>query len=120
MPVGLHPTRAVLGKFIRFCGERNIGTRNEVNRQVFDDYASWRDAESYAKATEYLELITLTDESQRRGKNDGGRRTLKSGHSRSFSIHEELKELFAWLEQLERLPDGRVFHGPLGGKVVAQ
>lgn len=51
--------RAVLDKFIPFAEAQGRRTWNELNRQLLDDYASWLDGESYAYATEYLELTTL-------------------------------------------------------------
>jgi len=58
-------------------------------------------------------LITLKDEtaSRRRGRS-GPIRQTKSRRSRSFPIHEDLREV---LGRIERAPDGRVFHGPKGG-----
>lgn len=58
--------------------------------------------------------ITLADESGRSA-NDGPRRSLKSGRSRSFPIHPEL------LAVLKRLPriDEYVFHGPRRGRLKA-
>jgi integrase len=61
-------------------------------------------------------MIRLEDESTHAGR--GGRppggRTLKSGRSRSFPIHDELKPV---LLDLPRNKDGFVFHGPLGGRI---
>jgi integrase len=58
--------------------------------------------------------ITLTDESSR-GNTGGPRRTLKSGHSRSFPIYAD------FLPVLLRLPriDKYVFHGPRRGRLKA-
>ena len=39
-------------------------------------------------------------------------RQLKGRRGRSFPIHADLRPI---LERIERHPDGRVFHGPLGG-----
>jgi integrase len=60
-------------------------------------------------------MIRLTDEStrgRRRGRPEP--RTLKSGRSRSFPIHDDLLPMFA---RLQRHTDGVVFHGPLGGRL---
>lgn len=51
--------RAVLDKFIKYAELQGRRTWNEVNRQLLDGYAAWLDGESYAYATEYLELTTL-------------------------------------------------------------
>jgi len=59
-------------------------------------------------------MIHLKDESRRGNISDRNRRTTKSGKSRDFPIHPKL---LAVLESMERHSDGRVFHGPLGGKV---
>jgi len=60
-------------------------------------------------------VIQLTDDSHhvRRSQRDGAR-TTKSHRDRMFPIHPELLSL---LQSLERHPDNRVFHGPLGGKL---
>ncbi|MCA8993602.1 MAG: tyrosine-type recombinase/integrase [Planctomycetaceae bacterium] len=194
--------RPVLDKFLAFAQGRKLQYWNQVIRQTFDAYASWLDGESYAYATEYLELntlkqvlkflvqhehlpsdalfpypmrkpqgtdtycwrqeeveailihceipelqwlrvvvlalsttglriselanlrwtdidfqrdmITLTDESTSQKKRSRERRTTKSGYSRSFPIHPELRPI---LLDIVRAKDGRVFHGPLGGKI---
>lgn len=59
-------------------------------------------------------MITLADESTRKVRGTREARSTKSGYSRSFPIHEDLLEL---LQKKERMGDGRVFHGPLGGKI---
>ena len=51
--------RAVLDKFVQHCAQNRVRYWNEVNRELFDGYAAWLDDESYAYATEYLELTTL-------------------------------------------------------------
>jgi integrase len=59
--------------------------------------------------------IRLTDESaeaRRRGRAEP--RTLKTGRSRSFPIHADLRPVFA---RLVRHADGRVFHGPFSGRL---
>ena len=194
--------RAVLDKFLDFCDRNHVKYWNEVNRELFDSYAAWLDDESYAYATEYLELttlkqilkffvaskrlpaaalfaypmrkpsetdtycwtpgevaailaqcvspelssmrslllalartgmriselaalrwsdvdfekamITLRDESTTRLVGNRERRTTKSGYSRNFPIHADLQTV---LKSLDRHPDSRVFHGPLGGKI---
>jgi integrase len=58
-------------------------------------------------------VIKLTDETAKAVR-AGGRqaRQLKGRRSRSFPIHADLRPI---LERIEHHPDGRVFHGPLGG-----
>lgn len=51
--------RPVMKKFQAYCGRHKIQCWNQVNRNVFDGYAAWLDDESYAYATEYLELNTV-------------------------------------------------------------
>jgi integrase len=59
--------------------------------------------------------ITLTDESTRgRGQKDRNARQTKSGRSRSFPIHADLRPV---LRSMEPAPDGLVFHGPRGGRL---
>jgi integrase len=60
-------------------------------------------------------VITLTDESHSKSRKKS-KRTTKSGDSRSFPIHDSL---LAVLQEIERAPDGLVFHGPLGGRIKA-
>ena len=57
--------------------------------------------------------ITLTDETGQSALTARQRRELKSGRSRSFPIHPDLRAVF------QRLPrvDGFVFHGPRGGRL---
>jgi integrase len=60
-------------------------------------------------------LISLTDESTHtRGRPREKARQSKSGRSRSFPIHAELRRV---LEGLARSPDGMVFHGPRLGRL---
>lgn len=195
--------RAVLDKFLSFAAGQTLHSWNQVNRPVFDAYASWLDGEGYAYATEYLELntlkqilkffvqnehlpsdslfpypmkkpqgtdtycwrheevegilkhcehlnlqwlgsvvlalsttglriselanlrwkdvdfernmIRLTDEStSRKKKGTPQQQSTKSGYSRSFPIPTNLKPI---LTKMDRAKDGRVFHGPLGGKI---
>ncbi|MDB5348489.1 MAG: integrase family protein [Schlesneria sp.] len=196
--------KAVLDKFIPFAEEQRRRTWNELNRQLMDDYAGWLDGESYAYATEYLELttlkqilkflienhhlpsavalkyplrkpdgtdtycyrtvevkailkhcetpelawlrgvviglaatglriselaslrwsdvdmekglISLTDETTKKSRQGKEKRTTKSGRDRTFPIHKTLLEV---LGLLPHHSDGRVFHGPLDGKIKA-
>jgi integrase len=62
------------------------------------------------------QIVSLTDESTRSRTLKRDRRTIKSGYSRSFPIHESLLTV---LQEISRTQDGLVFHGPLGGKVKA-
>ena len=58
-------------------------------------------------------VIKLTDETAKVGRSDGRKaRQIKNRRSRSFPIHEDLRQV---LDRLERHSDGRVFHGPRGG-----
>jgi integrase len=58
-------------------------------------------------------VIKLTDESAKAVRSGGRQvRQLKGRRSRSFPIHADLRPI---LERIEHHPDGRVFHGPLGG-----
>lgn len=58
--------------------------------------------------------VVLTDETGRALK-EGPRRELKSGRSRTFPIHPDLKAVF---DRLDR-SDPYVFHGPRGGRLKA-
>ena len=57
--------------------------------------------------------LKLTDETGRPNQTGRGRRELKSGRSRSFPIHPDLRTV------LDRLPrtDAYAFHGPRGGRI---
>jgi integrase len=57
--------------------------------------------------------LMLTDESGYARSNNGKRRELKSGRSRTFPIHPDF---MAVLKRLPR-PDEHVFHGPRGGRL---
>jgi integrase len=58
-------------------------------------------------------LITLKDETaNRRRRKNGPIRQTKSRRSRSFPIHEDLREV---LDRIDRTADGKIFHGPKGG-----
>jgi len=60
-------------------------------------------------------LVCLTDTTRRSRKSKRHEaRTTKSHRDRTLPIHSELRPI---LERLPHLPDGRVFHGPLGGKI---
>lgn len=61
-------------------------------------------------------FITLTDETGSKAPKGREKRTTKSGRDRSFPIQEKLGEL---LRTMSRHADGRVFHGPLQGKIKA-
>ncbi len=61
-------------------------------------------------------LITLTDETTKKSRRGKEKRTTKSGRDRTFPIQDELHET---LTGLPHHPDGRVFHGPLGGMIKA-
>jgi len=56
-------------------------------------------------------LITLTEESN----NHSGGRSLKSGKSRSFPIHDDLISVLAAIHK----SDAYIFHGPRGGRLKA-
>lgn len=59
--------------------------------------------------------IHLTDErNSRRRQQLGNARRTKGRRSRALPIHPQLREV---LEGLERQPDGRLLHGPRGGKL---
>ncbi len=51
--------RAVFDKFLPFARSIGVTTWNGVNKDVLIKYAAWLDEESYAYATEYLELTTI-------------------------------------------------------------
>jgi integrase len=59
-------------------------------------------------------VIRLTDEGRATRHRRAQRRQTKSGRGRSFPINEALA---AALKKMERKPDGRIYHGPLGGKL---
>jgi integrase len=60
-------------------------------------------------------MIRLTDERHSAvRKKRGDARELKGKRSRSFPIHLDLRPL---LQSIPRSPDGKVFHGPLDGKL---
>jgi integrase len=197
--------RPVFDKFFSFAMKKHVTTWNQVTKNILIDYAAWLDGESYAYATEYLELTTLkqanqwliqegylppsalirlpvkkpsgtdtycyrpaevaaildycrqnselswlggivtglsttgvriselaalrwsdvsddvqrlqiVDERHRRRRAAGEVRTTKTGRSRAFPIHGDLRRV---LETLPRPADGRIFHGPLGGRLKA-
>ncbi len=197
--------RAVFGKFLPFATKKHVTAWDQVTKNILSDYAAWLDGESYAYATEYLELNTLkqaikwliqegylpqsalirlplkkpsgtdtycyrpaevaaimdycrqhaelvwlgdivtglstagvriselaslrwsdvsddlqmlqiVDERHRRRRAGAEVRTTKTGRSRAFPIHGDLRRV---LEALPRSPDGRIFHGPRGGRLKA-
>jgi integrase len=197
--------RAVFDKFLTFAMKKHVTEWNQVTKNILSDYAAWLDGESYAYATEYLEITTLkqaikwliqegylpqsalirlpvkkpsgtdtycyrpaevaaildfcrqhpelnwlgnivtglatagvriselaalrwsdmdgglqmlqiVDERHRRRRAGGEVRTTKTGRSRAFPIHEELRRV---LETLPKSADGRIFHGPRGGRLKA-
>ena len=55
-------------------------------------------------------LVLKDEETRRRRRNKA--RTTKSGRDRSFPLHQDLRGI---LNEIERHPDGLVFHGPRGG-----
>lgn len=69
----------------------------------------WKDID-YAANT-----IRLTDErSSVRRRKLGTARTVKGKRGRALPLHQSFREL---LEGMSRHPDGRVFHGPRGGRL---
>lgn len=64
---------------------------------------------------EHFERLSLTDESAQAHSNvNSVRRETKSGRSRSFPIHPDLR---AVLKQMDQAKDGLIFHGPQGGRL---
>jgi len=61
-----------------------------------------------------MTYIHLTDERSRGHRTDGTVRTTKGKRSRRIPIHPELAKC---LSQIRRQKDGRIFHGPRGGKL---
>lgn len=60
-------------------------------------------------------VIQLIDDSRHARRSErAGARTTKSHRDRALPIHEDLLPILA---RLPRVPDGRVFHGPHGGKI---
>lgn len=59
-----------------------------------------------------IRLIDTTRRSRKSKRNEA--RSTKSHRDRILPIHRELRPI---LEHLRHHPDGRVFHGPLGGKI---
>ena len=58
-PASAKRYRAVFDKFERFASGEGVSTWNQVDRKTLKAYAAHLDDESYAYATEYLELTTL-------------------------------------------------------------
>jgi site-specific recombinase XerC len=64
---------------------------------------------------EELALLRLTDSRYRGNRQQQAeRRMLKSHRDRSLPVHGELRKVLA---AMARQPDGRVFHGPFGGRL---
>jgi hypothetical protein len=63
-----------------------------------------------------LQRLQIVDERHRRRRTGGEVRTTKSGKSHVFPIQVDLQRV---LKTLPRSSDGRVFHGPLGGRLKA-
>jgi integrase len=63
-----------------------------------------------------LHVLQIVDERHRRRRAGGEVRTTKTGQSRAFPIHEDLRRV---LDTLAQSADGRIFHGPLGGRLKA-
>jgi integrase len=59
-------------------------------------------------------LVHLTDETTQSQRRPGKARSTKSGRSRSFPIHADLRRV---LSAASRTVDGLIFHGPKGGKL---
>jgi integrase len=70
----------------------------------------------WSDVSDDLQRLRIVDERHRRRRSGGEVRTTKSGKSRAFPIHVDLQRV---LETLPRSSDGRVFHGPLGGRLKA-
>src|SRR5262245_66501213 len=103
---------------IRFCHERqDLRWRGGVLTALactglrISELASlcWSDIEGQNN------LIRLTDESTRgRRRKDQPARQTKSGRSRSFTMHADLRRL---LDGMARSGDGRIFHGRKAGRL---
>ena len=61
-------------------------------------------------------MLTIVDERHRRHRAGADVRTTKTGQSRAFPIHFDLRRV---LESLPRSSDGRIFHGPREGRLKA-
>jgi len=61
-----------------------------------------------------LHVLQIVDERHRRRRAGGEVRTTKTGQSRGFPIHVDLRRV---LDSLTQSADGRIFHGPLGGRL---
>jgi integrase len=59
-------------------------------------------------------MLCLSDESAQAGRDNPKARRTKSRRTRSFPIHPALQKL---LDTMPKSTDGRIFHGPLGGKI---
>jgi integrase len=65
---------------------------------------------------EQLQMLRIADERYRRRRVGNEARRTKSGRSRSFPVHPDLKAVVA---RIVRSGDGVIFHGPLGGRLKA-
>jgi integrase len=63
-----------------------------------------------------LQIIQIVDERHRRPRAGAEVRTTKTGRSRAFPIHADLRRV---LETVPQSADGRIFHGPRGGRLKA-
>jgi integrase len=70
----------------------------------------------WADVDKDLQVLRIVDERFRRGGNQKEARRTKTGRSRAFPIHPDLREV---LRVMTRSQDGMIFHGPLGGRVKA-
>ena len=70
----------------------------------------------WSDVSDDLQMIQIVDERHRRRRAGAEVRTTKTGRSRAFPIHEDPRRV---LETLPRSPDGRIFHGPRGGRLKA-
>jgi integrase len=60
--------------------------------------------------------LQIVDERHRRRRSRGEVRTTKTGQSRAFLVHADLRRV---LDTLPQSADGWIFHGPLGGRLKA-
>jgi len=70
----------------------------------------------WSDVDEGLEMLRIIDKRHRLRRVGTEARTTKTGRSRVFPIHEDLRRL---LETLPRSTDGRIFHGPRDGRLKA-
>ena len=62
------------------------------------------------------QVLRIVDERHRRRRAGIEARTTKTGRSRAFPVHADLRRV---LETIPRSSDGRIFHGPQGGRLKA-